>query len=112
MSTQTHGTIELTSDNFDREVLQSDVPVLVDFWATWCPPCRAIAPTIDELAGEFEGRAKVGKVDVDKANEIGARYGISSIPTILIFKSGEVVAKHVGLSGKDTLADSLQSALS
>jgi len=112
MSTQAHAAIELTSANFEQEVLKSDLPVLVDFWATWCPPCRAIAPTVEALATEFEGRAKVGKLDVDQSGDVGAKYGISSIPTLLIFKNGEVVAKHVGLTSTDALADSLESAAS
>ena len=112
MSTQTHAAIELTSANFEEQVLKSDLPVLVDFWATWCPPCRAIAPTVEALATEFDGRAKVGKLDVDRSGEVGAKYGISSIPTILVFKNGEVIAKHVGLTNKEVLKDSLESAIS
>jgi thioredoxin 1 len=84
---------------FDADVLQADVPVLVDFWATWCGPCRAIAPLLEPLARSFEGRAKVIKVDVDSNPEISVRYGIRGIPTLLVFKGGEVVDQIVGNPG-------------
>jgi len=86
----------LTTDNFEQEVLQSAEPVLVDFWATWCPPCRLIAPTIEALADEYQGRVKVAKLDVDEHGELAGRYGIRSIPTLLLFKGGEVVEQRVG----------------
>jgi thioredoxin 1 len=86
----------LTTDNFDQEVLQSAEPVLVDFWATWCPPCRLIAPTIEALADEYQGRVKVAKLDVDEHGELAGRYGVRSIPTLLLFKGGEVVEQRVG----------------
>lgn len=88
---------------FDQDVLQSDVPVLVDFWATWCGPCIAIAPAVEELAGEFEGRAKVRKVDVDANQDLAMRYGIMSIPALILFKGGQEVDRIVGAMPKDHL---------
>jgi thioredoxin 1 len=86
----------VTSSSFQQEVLNSDVPVLVDFWATWCGPCLAIAPVIDALADEFKGKAKVVKLDVDENGDVAGEYGIRSIPTLMVFKNGKVVKKHVG----------------
>ncbi len=100
--------IEGTDTNFDQEVLQATVPVLVDFWATWCGPCKMIAPIVAELAGEFEGRAKVGKVDVDAEADLAKQYNISAIPTLLIFKDGKVVNQIVGLRGKADLKKELE----
>lgn len=88
--------VTLTDANFDEEVLKSDLPVLVDFWAVWCGPCRMIAPIIDELAGEYKGKLKVGKVDVDNNADVAARYRIQSIPTMKIFLKGEMVDSMVG----------------
>ena len=88
--------LHLTSASFEAEVLQAREPVLVDFWATWCPPCRMIAPTIDALAGEYAGRVKVGKLDVDEAPDVAQRYGIQSIPSLLVFKDGKVVEQRIG----------------
>ena len=88
--------LEFTDGNFNQEVLQSDKPVLVDFWAAWCGPCIAIAPMIDELANEISSTAKVGKVDVDNNPGVAAQYGVRAIPTLLIFKNGEVVEQMVG----------------
>jgi thioredoxin 1 len=91
---------EFTDSNFESEVLSAKEPVLVDFWAEWCMPCRMLGPVIDELAGEYVGKAKVGKVDTDSNREISVKYGISAIPTVLLFKDGQVVKKFVGLAQK------------
>ena len=98
----------LTDDNFEDEVLDSDKPVLVDFWATWCGPCRQIAPIVEDLADEFEGRAKVGKVDVDDNPQTAQQFGVRSIPTLLFFKNGEVQETLVGASGKKPLKNKLE----
>lgn len=102
--------ISLTEQNFDQEVLQSDVPVLVDFWAPWCGPCRMIAPTIEQLAEEFTGQAKVCKLNVDESTAIAARYSVTSIPTIIIFKNGQIVDRYVGAQSKERLRDALVEA--
>ncbi|MCC6581425.1 MAG: thioredoxin [Phycisphaeraceae bacterium] len=103
--------LELTDSNFEQEVLQSDKPVLVDFWAEWCMPCRMLAPTIDEIAGEFAGKAKVGKVDTDNNRDVSVKFGINAIPTIILFKDGQVVRKFVGLTQKQEFAAALNKAL-
>lgn len=90
--------IKLTKDNFDSEVINSNIPVLVDFWASWCGPCRMIAPVIERIAEKFDGRIKVGKVNVDEEPEISLEYNIASIPTVMIFKNGEEVSKSIGYS--------------
>ena len=100
-------TLEFTESNFESEVLSADQPVLVDFWAEWCQPCKQLTPVIDELSEEFNGRAKVGKVDTDSNQKIAMNYDISAIPTIIIFKGGEPVKKFVGVTPKDTFADAL-----
>lgn len=105
------GVLELTDSNFESEVLNSDQPVLVDFWATWCGPCKMIAPTIEELAGDFAGKARVGKIDIDHNQEITMKHGIQAIPTILIFKGGQVVQRFQGVNPKEKLAEALTSAL-
>ncbi|MEG0024812.1 MAG: thioredoxin [Akkermansia sp.] len=103
--------LTLTEDNFTAEVLQSDKPVLVDFWATWCGPCRMIAPIIDQLATEFEGRVKIGKVDVDTNNGIASTYNVRSIPTLIFFKGGQMVDTIVGASSKEAISQKLQALL-
>ncbi|MCR5664359.1 MAG: thioredoxin [Oscillospiraceae bacterium] len=90
----------VTGTNFEQEVLRSDKPVLVDFWATWCGPCRMLAPTVAKIAEEQEGRIKVAKIDVDEAPELAARYGVSSIPTLMVFVGGEVKNAAVGVRSK------------
>ena len=97
--------------NFDSEVLKADVPVLVDFTATWCGPCRQIAPLIDQLADEFEGRVKVAKLDIDDSPGIAKRYGIRGVPTLYVFKSGEVVGQQVGAVPKRTIQQLMERAL-
>lgn len=97
--------------NFDAEVLESDVPVLVDFWATWCAPCKMIAPSVEALAGEYAGKAKVGKVNVDNAPGVAQRYKVMSIPTLLVFKNGQPVDQAVGAIPKDAIAAMIDKAL-
>ena len=98
-----------TDDNFDAEVLGSDQPVLVDFWATWCGPCRVIAPTIEEIAGDYAGRAKVVKLDVDNNPQSAMKYGIRSIPSLIFFKDGKPVDQMVGVVPKNVLAQKLDA---
>jgi len=100
-----------TDATFDADVLDADRPVLVDFWAPWCGPCRTIAPAVDELARQFEGRATVGKLNVDENPETAAAYGVRSIPTLLLFHRGEVIDRIVGLTSKESLAEKLEAAL-
>ena len=99
--------IEFTDANFEQEVIKSDIPVLVDFWAVWCGPCKQIAPIVEELAGELEGKAKIGKLDVDNNQEVSVKYGIRSIPTLLIFKEGKIVDQIVGFVPKAQIAAKL-----
>jgi thioredoxin 1 len=103
--------MELTKENFQTEVIDSDVPVLVDFWATWCGPCLAVAPIIDELAAEYEGKLKVGKVDVDAEQQLAGDFGVRSIPTLLIFNGGKLAEQLVGAVPKSELVDKLQGIL-
>lgn len=93
-------TLEFSDANFDAEVIQSDKPVLVDFWAEWCGPCKALGPVIDEIANEYNGRVKVGKVDTDSNRDTSVRFSISAIPTVILFNKGEIAEKFVGLRGK------------
>ncbi len=104
-------TIEIAGANFETEVMKSDVPVLVDFSATWCGPCLKIAPLIEELASEFDGRAKVAKIDVDNNQELATQFGIMSIPTLMILKNGQVVNKWIGFTSKQALADALEASI-
>jgi thioredoxin 1 len=102
--------IEITDANFD-EVLKTDKPILVDFWAEWCGPCKMIGPVVEELAGEYEGKVVIGKLDVDSNPEISAKYGIRSIPTLLVIKNGQVVDKQVGAVSKAVLSQKLEAQI-
>ena len=103
--------ITITDDNFDVEVAKSDKPVLIDFWATWCGPCRMIAPIVEELAVEYEGRAKIGKVDVDENQQTAIKFGVRSIPTLLIFKDGKLKDTIIGAVPKLQIVSKLNAAL-
>ncbi len=102
-----NGIVEVTDANFDQDVLKAEQLVLVDFWATWCGPCRAIAPIVDELAKEYQGKIKVGKMDVDRNNATPMRYGVRGIPTLLVFKGGQVKEQIVGYVPKETIQKAL-----
>lgn len=112
MTATQSATVQLTSAEFDDVLGRAGVPVLVDFWAEWCPPCRAIAPVIDRLAEQFRGRAVVGKVDVDAESALARRFEVSSIPTLLLFKDGRVVDRVVGVVTEDELAGRIERAAS
>jgi thioredoxin 1 len=103
--------VELTDQNFEQEIVQAKAAALVDFWAEWCMPCKMLAPAIDELADEYAGRLKVGKVDTDSNRQIGIKFGISAIPTIILFKGGQMVKKFVGLQQKRDLKAAIDALL-
>jgi thioredoxin 1 len=103
--------VTLQDSTFETEVLKSDVPVLVDFWAVWCGPCKAIAPTVEELAKQYRGKVKIAKMDVDEHQQVPQQYGIRSIPTLLVFKGGRVVDTIVGAVPKSKLEESLKKAI-
>jgi thioredoxin len=98
--------INLTQDNFSKEVLESSTPILVDFWAEWCGPCKMIAPVLDELADEYDGRVRIGKVNIDNEQGLAAEYGVRAIPTLLLFQNGQVAEQIVGLKSKRDLKNS------
>jgi thioredoxin 1 len=104
-------TVEFTDANFEQEVIKSELPVLVDFWAPWCGPCRMIAPSIEALSTEYAGKVKIGKLNSDDNPDVSAKFGIRSIPTLLIFKNGEVVNQLVGALPKDKIAEQLNRAI-
>lgn len=104
-------TITITDENFDEEVTKSDKPVLIDFWATWCGPCKMIAPIVEELVDEYEGKAKIGKLDVDNNQQTAIKFGVRSIPTILIFKDGKLKDTIIGAVPKGQIVSKLNSAI-
>lgn len=104
-------TLEFNDGNFDETVLESDQPVLVDFWAEWCQPCKMLAATIDEVADTYQGKAKIGKVDIESNNEIAMKFNISAIPTVLIFKNGKVAKQFVGLAKKEDLIEAMDTLI-
>lgn len=103
--------LEITNANFEELVIKSDKPVMIDFWAAWCAPCRMVAPVIEEIANEYEGKAIVGKVDLDSNMEIATKYDIRNIPTILFFKGGEIVDKQIGAASKQVYVKKLDAIL-
>mgnify|MGYP001775073409 FL=1 len=104
-------TVEVTDANFEELVMNSDKPVMIDFWAVWCGPCRMIAPIVEEMSAEYEGKAVIGKVDVDNNQDVAMKYGIRNIPTVLFVKNGEVVDKQVGAAPKQAFVDKLNALL-
>jgi len=103
--------LEVTADTFEQEVLKSDIPVVIDLWAPWCGPCKAIAPIVESIAADFEGRAKFVKLNIDESPSIAAQYQVMSIPTLLFFKDGKVESQVIGLVGKDKIAGKIEAML-
>ena len=103
--------LEITDTNFEELVLKSDKPVLVDFWAAWCGPCRMVGPVIEEISNEYSDKAVVGKVDIDSNQEYAAKYGVRNIPTVLVFNKGEIVTRQVGVAPKNTYTEAIDSLL-
>jgi len=103
--------LELTKDNFKEEVLDSDKPVLVDFWATWCIPCKMIAPIVNEISNEYNGKCKVAKLNIDDAMEIATKFGVMNIPTIILFKNGKEFTRIVGVASKESILKKIEGAL-
>ena len=103
--------LEITDSNFEETVLKSDKPVMVDFWAAWCGPCRMVGPIIDELSEEYEGKAIIGKIDIDSNQQYAAQFGVRNIPTVLVFKGGELVDRKVGVSSKNDYAEAIDKLI-
>ena len=103
--------LEITDANFEETVLKSDKPVMVDFWAAWCGPCRMVGPIIDQISDEYDGKAVVGKLDADANQEFAAKYGVRNIPTVLVFQNGEVVGRQVGVAPKNAYSEALDALL-
>jgi len=103
--------LTITKENFENEVIRSDKPVLIDFWAAWCGPCRMVAPIIDSIAAEYNGKAKVGKINVDEQNELAEQFKIMSIPTLIVFKNGKIAESVMGARSKESIADMLNKYL-
>ena len=103
--------LEITDNNFEEIVLKSDKPVMVDFWAAWCGPCRMVGPIIDELSEEYAGKAVIGKVDIDSNQQYAAQFGVRNIPTVLVFKNGELIDRKVGVSSKNDYAEALDKLI-
>lgn len=103
--------ITITDSNFEEEVIKSNLPVLIDFWAVWCGPCKAIAPIVEEIAAEYDGKVKVGKLDVDQNNNSAIKYGVRSIPTLLIFKEGKLINTIIGRVPKSQIVEALNAVL-
>jgi len=103
--------VQITNISFDEKVSSSSRPVLVDFWAEWCAPCRMLSPTIDQIADDYDGKVTIGKINIDEEAELAQRFGVMSIPTLILFKNGSVVSKSVGVVGKDKIAAMIDAAL-